>query len=69
MDGLLDAKMNPKLLLCLALVVSEISSVTCATAQSSGLANENKLQWGEVVGGLQLAATLDESDAVVRLRF
>jgi hypothetical protein len=57
--------MKPKLILCLAFVLSGGLFVDFATAQSSGLASENKLQWGEVVGGFQVAAALDESNAVI----
>jgi hypothetical protein len=57
--------MKPKLILCLALVLSGILFIAFATAQSSGLAHENKLQWGEVVGGFQMAAILDESNALI----
>jgi hypothetical protein len=57
--------MTPKFPLCLALGLSGILFVTFATAQSSGLANENKLQWGEAVGRFQMAAALDESNTVI----
>ncbi len=57
--------MRNKLILCLAPVLSGILFITFATAQSSGLAQENKLQWGEVVGGFQMAAMPDASNAVI----
>ncbi len=55
--------MKPKLVLCLAIVLNGILFITPVTAQLSGLANKNKLEWGEVVGGFQMAAALDESNA------
>jgi len=57
--------MKPKLLLCLALVLGGGKFVDFATAQSSGLANEKRLPWGEAVGGFQMAAAFDESNAVI----
>jgi hypothetical protein len=57
--------MKPKLLLGLALVLSGGLIGTSATAQQSGVANEDKLQWGEAVDGFQMTAILDKTNGLV----
>jgi hypothetical protein len=57
--------MNSKLLLGLALVLSGGWFSTSATAQQSGVANEDQLQWGETVDGFQMTAVLDKTNGLV----
>ena len=56
--------MNPKLLPCLALALSS-GLFGCSTASQTDVANADRYRWGDVVGGFQMATSLDKSNGII----
>jgi len=60
--------MKPKLILGLALVLCG-GLFGCSTAtKESGLSKANEFVWGEAVGGLQLATSVDRANRIIHCR-
>jgi hypothetical protein len=60
-----DQTMSPKLILCLALVLSG-GLLACSTiARESHVASTDQYLWGEAVGVFQMATSLDETNGIL----
>jgi hypothetical protein len=58
--------MNSRLLVCLALVLSGgLFGCSASISHQSDLTDNDGYQWGEAVGGFQMAASVDASNAVI----
>lgn len=60
--------MKPKIILCLALVLIGVLADYSVTAAKIEPAAGNGFRWGDVVGGFQMATSLDESNGIVHCR-
>lgn len=60
--------MKPKIILCLALILIGVLADYSVTAAKIEPAAGNGFRWGDVVGGFQMATSLDESNGIVHCR-